>query len=504
MLYPLAIVLLLLAGWSISGRLGMDVVSVEPEAMPGATELRAAAHPAERIGLTILLGLALLSALMFIPGLFGLPIRPYVYLPLLLPFSVDGLRRLRREERTSDPVPPREVERRDSIIPRVAIVAVVAWIALVILVRCCYLPNAAFDSLAGFDLLGKVIAAEGKFHVSLFEYSGITRRGSYPPFTALTLAWGYQCGLGTSMAMMVMPLLGFGLWMYGFARRALGSTASWLLLLLCLLSPDFYAYCHLPLSHLPVMMFAAPTLLHAWAASELARDTSPSDVRPSSGERTLLARRHLAVAALFGVCLMWSRADAFPFVAGVVVMIALHGRRLGWRGVLLYPVPALVVAVVWQLYVQHVLEVSGADRFMSHLFFDRERVRILIRLGVRYLWLPTAIGFAGWFFAAGWMSAIASRVRPRMIPGSGPRVEPLALALCVSILLYWLVFYQTDPARQDPLPGLMSSSYRRGVTAYVLPFWFVFLASPLGFVLRNVAGRLFASTRERTELSSRT
>jgi len=458
MIYPLALLMICLAGWSITGL------------------MRGTANGVERFGLAVLFGYGLITLLMLSLHLTGLPIAAYVYLPVLALFSIDGLRRLFMVRRSGGRGPldlgsNRELRLREVFRgshPIVAFAGGIVLVALLLIIvwRCLYLPNAVYDSLAGFDLLGKVIAAEQKFRVSLFDYSGIARRGTYPPFTALTLAWGYQCGLTSSLAMLIAPLLGFLVWSFGFARRYLGGTSALGLLVLAMVTPDFYAWCHQPATQFPMMAFCAPLLLYIFAAL---RERRKRELLPA------------AVAALF---LAWCRPDALVLVAGSSVALLLFARRsrLGTRAVL-FPIPAIVLFVLWHIYSTQSLGQAATARMVLEPYWDAPRIQLIASEGLRLLFALDTIGFATYFFCA----ALASYALGRDHGGLA-----VPIALLVSLALYWLLFYQTDPVGQDPLPILMRSSYRRGLTAYVLPFWFVWLVSQAGVWSRKFLGGLFA------------
>ncbi len=447
MMVALALGLLWLAGWSVTGMTG------------------GAANRVERAGLALLFGYGLLSLLMFLLHLAGFPIAPHVYVPALAIFALDGARRLTRRRESAGPS-LRSIFAFPHPVVSLAGGGILLFLLAVITARCLYLPNTIYDSITGFDLLGKVIAKEEVFRVSLFDYSGIARRGIYPPFVALTLAWGYQASIPSSMMMMIAPLLAFLLWLFGFARRYLGGTSALGLLILALLSPDFYTWCQLPATQVPVMAFGALFFGYILAAGW---DRAP---------------RALLSAALAGLFLAWSRPDAIVFIAagGLGLLTYRRDPNFGLRALAIV-VPALLLFGLWQFYAARVLGEAGASRMILVPFWDAERVRITIRQGLRFLFHPLAMGFTGYAF----LLAIASQLISRR-PGLGLEARlPLA-----TLGLYWILFYQTDPVGQDPLAGLMATSYRRGITALVVPMWFACLVSPVGVRARRTLGALFA------------
>jgi hypothetical protein len=446
-LYTPAVALLVLAGWGVAGGLR--------------------AHAAERIGISALLGMGGLTLLMMLLHLAGLPISPLVYLPALVLLAAPGAVRLTRGARPG-------VDRQRRVgrgplrhpVPAISAVALLASLLAVAVARAVYMPNTYYDSITAFDLLGKTIAAEKVFRVSLFDYTSLARGGSYPPFTALTFAWGYQCGLPSAGAAMVLPLLSFLVWIFGLARRFMGTTSALGLLLLAMLSPDFYTWCHLPLTNFPVAAFAAPAVLYL-----------PLALRGGGS-------RELAIAAASGAFAVWTRAEAAAFVAGGFLALAGFGRGLRRAtGSVVFAAPAVVLGLAWQLYVRETLGVSGADRFVPHLFWDAERAAFLLQHGLRLFFRVPSMGIVSFVFVAGLLSHVVARRG-----GAGP----LAAALAAALAFYLALFYQADPLTQDPLESLLYSSYRRGLTAFVVPMWVAASISPLGAWVRRTVGALFS------------
>jgi len=430
----------------------------------------------ERLGLSILLGMGALTLFMFLAGLLGLPIRLTTYLPLLAIPALDGIRRIVTEGRwrmSRGEWSARWQTVIELLHPRhphfvTPLLIVILFVLLTICLRCVLLPNTTRDSLVAFDLLGRTIATEELFRVSLFDHTNLARGGSYPPFTALTFAWGYQAGLTDATQAILLPFIAFVIWIFGFARREMGATSAYALMAACLLSPDFYGFLPVPLTNLPLVIFADIAILYLFVAL---RDRSREEA-------------WLSVIAIT-LCL-WTRSDAVAFLVGAFATMLLFGRRRipVWLR-LVYPVPGLMALVLWQLYIAHTLGETSLSRFTTHLFWHTERMQGLIYVGVRLLFSVSTMGLAAWFLAAAmcWMG-----VARRFVAG------PLLAATFLSLGAYALLFYQTDPVGQDPLVELLMSSYRRGIIVFVLPMWMAVLLSPMGTTCRRILGSLFRTT----------
>jgi hypothetical protein len=302
--------------------------------------------------------------------------------------------------------------------------------------------------------------------VSLFDYTPIARGGSYPPFTALFFAFAYDTGLTSMTRAILVPLVAFLVWIFGFARRWMGAASAWFLLAASLTSPDFNSYLQLPLTQLPVAAFAGAGLLHLHGALG----------------RGAFSRRELWLSALFLVLAAWTRADAAVFALGAWLAVWIFGKHVPRVDRLLYGLPVVAITFAWQAYAASTLGESGAGRFVPYLFWDPDRLGFLVLSSVRLLLAaPGVFGLAGVAVVLGLIShAIARR-----------SVGPLTVATLAALVVYTLMYYQTDPLRQDPLPALITSSYRRGVTAFVLPMWIIAFLSPGGVWIRRGVGRWF-------------
>jgi hypothetical protein len=190
------------------------------------------------------------------------------------------------------------------------------------------------------------------------------------------------------------------------------------------------------------------------------------------------------MAASSAALAVWTRAEAGVFVAGGLLALALFGqgtRRVGWPAV--YAAPAVVLGLVWQLYVGETLGVSGAGRFVGHPFWDADRAAFLVEHGLRLLFRVPSMGIVSFVFVAGLFSHVVARRG-----GAGP----LTVGLAAALVFYLALFYQANPLTQDPLESLLYSSYRRGLTAFVAPMWVMASMSPLGVWMRRTVGTLFS------------
>jgi hypothetical protein len=291
---------------------------------------------------------------------------------------------------------------------------------------------------------------------------------------------------------MALPTLGFVLWLFGFARRSLGATSSYGLLALCFVSPDFNSFTFYPLTNGFVTLYAAVALLYAYEAAR--------------GVRGLMGI--VWVACLWAV---WSRAEAAVFVTAVVAMLLIArpagdggGRGRSLERVIPWAIlgSAALLIVAWNAYTATTMDASGTDRLIPRPYWDAARAKILV-LGASTVvsWIPS-MGLATWAAIVSIASFGVRRLRRSRAQEDSPRrigrVDPvltLWAGIGIAFVLYALLFYQADPRAQDSLESLLRSSFRRGVTAFVVPMWFAALLSPPGVWTRRVLAIRFARVR---------
>jgi hypothetical protein len=244
-------------------------------------------------------------------------------------------------------------------------------------------------------------------------------------------------------------------------------------------------------------MYAAVALLYAFAAARAAAESGEGWSR--SGEASAASRLAWAASLLA----VWARAEALVFVLGAAIL--LFFSRTGPRRIprwlpLAIAGSAIALIAAWNAYTGHVLRASGAERVILRPYWDVSRARILIAGAPMVAsWVPS-MGLATWASVASVLSLAVRRWRAARVSRAGADAHDRGgesliawywAALGVALASYALLFYQADPAAQDSLQSLLRSSFRRGVTAFVVPMWFGVLVSPLGVWARRTIGPRF-------------
>jgi hypothetical protein len=467
MIYLGSMLLLTLAGWSITGLLGGTRGQVE------------------RLGLSVLVGVGVSTVVAWGLDVVGVRVHPGVVLLVLAPAILDGGRRLWRGLDVDGAVRAwgRELRSPHPVVA-VALLLLLLFLLGTIAGRTLILPNRFHDSITAFALLGKAIAHEGTYATDLFEHTRLARGGTYPPLAAYTFAWGETTGLAEPTAAMLVPVLGFVAWMFGAARRTLGATGALAVVVAAFLVPDLYGYVHLPLTNAFVAMYGAMALVYA----------------------STRAPRATALTVVAGILAAWSRADALALVAGSALAVALPGwrktapgpdplvvdaarnrwgRRLGRAAAVL--VPATLLLVLWSWWIEGVVGASVTGRLDLVPDWNPDRARYLLTEATGLAFNVWTMGIVMPAALVAVLSALVPAVRRRWGPTS-PVFVRLSAGTVAALLLYTVFYYHVDPETQDPLAVLLGSSYRRGLTAFVVPLVLAVALSPAGTALRRALG----------------
>ncbi len=251
----------------------------------------------------------------------------------------------------------------------------------------------------------------------------------YPPFTYLVGSLGLAIG-GTNVAppivaqnLVFVPLLALGC--YNLGRLAFGARAGLLAVVFALGSPLITAQFH-------VFMVDAPeTAMVAVSVWLIVATEGFSRIWISA-----------ATGVVVGLGLVTKEPFAF-FVAGVVCVTAVRGGWSAWRGLAMFAVPALAIALPW--YISELAQVralgtaatnaSGNSQFTNGI----DPARLSFENFMWYFWnISNAQLFAPLFLFSivGWGWTVLGLVRRRSI-------SPLAWELLVGSFVAWVWITET-------------------------------------------------------------
>jgi 4-amino-4-deoxy-L-arabinose transferase-like glycosyltransferase len=274
-------------------------------------------------------------------------------------------------------------------------------------------------------------------HQSLSEGqlgAALTATAPYPPFAYLVGSLGVALGgLGVTPVILTeniffVSLLALGCYQLG--RLAFGPLAGLLAVVFALGSPLIIGQFHLFMTDAPETAMVAVATWLVVATDRFSR---------------------LGVSAIAGVVFglgMLTKEPFTAFVIGVVGVTAVRGGLQAWRGIAIFAVIALAIALPWYVHEHSQIEAIKTEATASSTAIPEpgpespkgiapprlsaENLEWYLWNFINWqLWLPLFL-----FSAAGWLWTIAGFVRRRP-------VSRLALELTVGAFVAWLVITET-------------------------------------------------------------
>lgn len=325
------------------------------------------------------------------------------------------------------------------------LVGTVVFLVYVVTARALFWPVYIYDSIYGFDFVAKAVAQEGTLHNAVFDphHPLYSLRSLYPPLVALNFAFAYLLGFETSHIMVVIFYGSLAIALYAFLARVTTPLGAAFYTLLLVTIPELFNFASLSSSNPICAYYCAMGLLALWRAVDTA---SPADMR---------------IGGVLIVLALWTRPEAIVFAAvagGLVLWWSIHQKRV-WP-VVIFGAACLVFWGSWQVYLQHVLHVTGDQPMDFNLMWD---VGKLSRMWSRVV----EVTFHGSYY--GVVMFLFVSVVFLNIPFLGKQRHTVLLLaiIVVTWLLYLLVFYQLDT---DFMPGStdwIGDAYRRGMFNFI-------------------------------------
>jgi hypothetical protein len=161
-------------------------------------------------------------------------------------------------------------------LPWVVAMLFIGYTLWAITVKCLFWPTFEFDSVAGYDLVAKVVAAEGTFDNSIFMSNGVSffntaHRTIYPPLVSGSFAYAYMSGAEMSKVISALYYLSFIVLIYALIRRAgLGHFGTAFTVILILYIPELTSHAALSQTNMPQAVYTATGLmsLYLWMSNK--------------------------------------------------------------------------------------------------------------------------------------------------------------------------------------------------------------------------------------------
>lgn len=325
-------------------------------------------------------------------------------------------------------------------------------------VKCLFWPIAEYDSMTGYDLMGKMIAKEGTFNTSIFQYpfksAYEVARFIYPPLVASGFAYFYLWGTLNAKIYILALFISFVITFYGLIRNKVSDTVALFLTLLMMVTPEMFSHASLGLTNLPNAIYTSLSFIcfYFWLQHK------------SNG--------YFIVSLLLMASSMWSRSDSIVFVAGygLIFFIEFFKTR-EWIKPLIYLGVCASVFLVWNLFIKINVGANSSDFFVKYLFWDGDKFSQIFSKAFGLMLGSTALyGFTFYVFVV----FLALNIVDVTL-----KVNRLVVFTLSTWILYTLLYYQIDYGFAGSIDAYLNASYKRGLFNFVPLAWFFVAINPL-------------------------
>ena len=335
---------------------------------------------------------------------------------------------------------------------------IIAYLFYAIMIKNLFWPPAETDSITSFDKLGRIMAAEGRLKISLFQYNLQGAAGVYPPLFHGSFAYVYIFGAETPKIVITLFFLSLLLVFYQMVKNYVGSTAAMLFTLILMATPEMYAHAALGLGNMPTAAYICAAVLSTYTWLDKGWN-----------------KYFWTGATMMGFS-VWMRSDVIAFVApAILVVLIFMWRAKDFKKMFIYGAFAAVPFFAWLLYVKLKIELPQASRFDFAIGYSAERLHTMLSYCKAYLLAVSysevhggqlyGIAFISFFIALLINAGLLFKKGARTIFGN----QAFLLALIfMSLAHYFTEFYLiNEKVQAATIASLMASSFKRGMFYFI-------------------------------------
>lgn len=403
----------------------------------------------EKLGLSFLIGCSAQTVFMFIFDI--IHIRFTAWWLLLLSFIVIivlNLRYIRNIKNINNPLISFKIRIKEFKFTGICSINW-AWLGLLLLTvyfliasisKSLYWPVNAYDSVAGYDLMGKAIANEGRILVSLFKWGLEGPRGIYPPLAEGSFAYAYLFGLSSSKIMISLSYLSFIFVFYALLRKYTTRISAALFCLILVVTPEMYAFSSISNTNVMGAIYAGLAMIYLFIWTDKKN------------------KFDFYMASILMALNVWLRNDGIIFnISGLLILLWNAIKEKEWKPLLIYTVIAFSPFIIWTIYLKFAIG-TVQDRFVNHLFWDGDRFKKLFSWIGKLITNTTYYAWTFYIFFASLLINIKNIYKDKV---------KLLVLLITAFLGYAAIFYQLDELKQDPLDSMMRNSFKRGLFYFI-------------------------------------
>ncbi|MDR1344001.1 MAG: glycosyltransferase family 39 protein [Tannerellaceae bacterium] len=414
--------------------------------------------PAEKIGLSFLLGLTLQVFLMLFIDQAGIPFTPFSLLTgqaLMLSGLCAFVYFYRKDMLDSLKAPVWLSSLRGVNMVWLLLVAAIIYVEYMNISKCLYFPVTDRDSLAGFETIGYIAAREHTFKgISIFDdtyIEGIHGPASYityAPLVQLAYAYVYVLGAESSKVINGLVYLFFLVAFYGATSRVAGKTGAAAATLFMLLTPEMLSFSSLSMTNVIHAVFASLSVIYMalWLGG---KERDKKDL--------------VMCGALLGANIL-CRTEGIVFTGAVAIVLFIDAvRRKEYKSLIPPALLAFVPLLCWTLY-KAINGMYSEGIAITHPFWDAGKAGTILT----HIWrLFTNTIFYGLSFVAFLIAFLANLW---FMIRRGDSIYILA-GTVLSMLLYIALLYQID-YKWDTMENVLLYSAKRFMFCFIPLLWY--------------------------------
>ncbi|MDX2188968.1 MAG: hypothetical protein SFY32_03820 [Bacteroidota bacterium] len=333
-----------------------------------------------------------------------------------------------------------------------------------------YWPPAEHDSLTGYDLQAKMIANEGTFVTSQFDYPYNSTydlaRFIYPPLSSAGFALAYIFGFDNSKITVILLFYSLLISFYGLIRKSINDTWALLFTFFMMITPEMFSHASLSLTNLPNTVYTSISVicLYYWLISN--------------------DKSYFIISLSCMFLSNWSRSDSIVFViATLAVILFFNLKNIQWKNIIIYGVISIIPFIVWGLFIKMNIGANSSDFFVKTLFWDSQKMsEILSKCMVIVLGNGVYYGITFFVFVAIAGLNVVDIFQTR---------NPVAMFIFIAWMGYTLLYYQIDYNFAGSIDAYINASYKRGMFNFVPLCWFFIGTSPFSIKWLGKADMFF-------------
>jgi hypothetical protein len=333
----------------------------------------------------------------------------------------------------------------------------IAYLFYAITVKNLFWPPTEHDTIGSFDKLGRIMAAEGKLKISLYQYNLEGAGGLYPPLYHGSFAYVYIFGAEIPKIITTLFFVSLLTTFYSAVKNFTGTTAAMLGTFILMLTPELFSHAALSLGNLPTTAYVSAGGLATITWLEK-RDT-----------------KYFWLGAIAMAFVIWIRSDTIVFTAAALLIVALDFfKTKDWKKTIVYGAIAVAPFILWNLYLKLKIGAAQAGKFDLGIGYNSERMGVVSAYVKTFLFggQHGAVDGGQLYGLVFILFFILVVVNLLFIYKAGVKVilsdsVNTLLFFFVSFALYFAVFYFIDAKVQNaPIASLMESSFKRGMFCF--------------------------------------